>query len=296
MVNLRTFIIVFTIFLVSNLALASRLSAEKSTKQAISDNIYFQQRNHQIILKAHHATWLELLSKLEQSSGVRFHYDSLPQNTFNISMQRVTFQEALAQLFGSAASYACSFPKATTKSSTAWPKDVWIVWAIADNSTIKSPLLNNEINSSENYFAEEKNDKTNQNSQAEKLNALLDKAKNGKPDERDLALVELSLMEDDANKNEINTLLKKGLKNKSPDVRSQVLFGLANRGGEDVQEILWNGIHDEVVGVRISALSALNYSEENISILREATLDLDETVRQLAVDKLKAAGIETENY
>ena len=95
------------------------------------------------------------------------------------------------------------------------------------------------------------------------LENLIDKAKNGAPDEKNQALVELSTKsENEAHKGEMDALLRQGLQNEDPDVRGQVLSGLASGGHDESRQIIENGLSDETPVVRATAVNAMSVGDE----------------------------------
>jgi hypothetical protein len=263
-----------------------------------SRNIRFLQQPSQIQLDARQATWPQLLETIEQHTGARFHYASLPVYPVSLSLKGRTAQELLTQLFGSATGYACRFSKSGLNPNTGWPQEIWVMGIIASNSHNQTLPPLPAVQTSVKDLTDEQLEEAVQLHYQRELDNLIDKAKNGTPDEKNQALVELSTRTlDETNKEEMQVLLKQGLHNDDPDVRGQVLYGLANRGGEDSYQILEDGLKDEVVGVRVAALNSIISAEvQNINLLRKALNDTDATVRSMAQEKLKEFGItEPEN-
>ena len=267
-------------------------------KQAVKNgNILFQQHDNRINLQARHAAWPEILNAIEQNTGVRFHYTALPTNPVNLNLRGRSAYELLNKLFGSATGYASRCNKTALKTPMTWPKEVWVVGAIANTLHNQSPPQIQADKQIDTDLTEEQFQEIFQKHYEQELDNLLDKAKSAQPDERNLALIELSLKQDESKQGEIDALLKDGLNNEDPDVRGQVLYGLANRGGTGAYEILEDGLKDEALGVRVSAVNAVNAGEsQGVKLLQQALTDADATVRSLALEKLREVGVNTTGH
>jgi HEAT repeats len=256
-------------------------------------NIRFQQQGGLISLEARQTTWPQLLETTEQHTGACFHYASLPIYPVSLSLKGRSAQEVLTQLFGSATGYACRFSKSQHQSASGWPKEIWVMGIIASNSQSQALPPLPSIQTSVKDLTDEQLEEAVQLHYQRELDNLIDKVKNGTQDEKNQALVELSTRpEDEANKDEMNELLKAGLRNEDPDVRGQVIYGLASRGGAESYALLEEGLKDEALGVRVLAVNAINAGEDQgQKLLRQAISDSDATVRSVAQEKLKEAGL-----
>ncbi len=258
-----------------------------------SRNIRFLQQPGQIQLDARQATWPQLLETIEQHTGTHFHYASLPVYPVSLSLKGRTAQEVLTHLFGSATGYACRFSKSGLNPATGWPQEIWVMGIIASNTQNQHLPPLPSIQTSVKDLTDEQLEEAVQLHYQRELENLIDKAKNGTPDEKNLALVELSTRpEDEANKAEMQALLKEGLHNEDPDVRGQIVYSLGNQGGLESNAILEDGLKDEALGVRVSAVNAIGAGEpEGQKLLRQALSDSDATVRSIAQEKLREVGI-----
>ncbi len=274
-------------------ALNSNTKAAALDQPRNTPNIRFRQQDGRITLEARQANWPQLLEAIEHQTGARFHYASLPVYPVSLSLKGQNPHELLSRLFGSATGYACRFTKSTHQSSSGWPQEIWVMGIFASNNqNLNLPPLP-AIQTSVKDLTDEQLEEAVQLQYQRELENLIDKAKNGAPDEKNMALVELSTRpEDEANKDEMNALLKEGLHNEDPDVRGQVLFGLASRGGQESYPFLEEGLKDEALGVRVSAVNAINAGEaQGQKLLHQALSDSDATVRSVAQEKLKEAGL-----
>jgi hypothetical protein len=276
-------------------SLTPKSNAPTLSQHRNNPNIRFQQKGGLISLEARQATWPQLLETIEQHTGARFHYASLPVYSVSLSLKGRSAQEMLTQLFGSATGYACRFSKSGLNPNTGWPKEIWVMGIIASNSQNQTLPPLPTLQTSVKDLTDEQLEEAVQLQYQRELEKLLDKAKNGTPDEKNLALVELSTRpEDEANKDDMNELLKAGLHNEDPDVRGQVIYGLASRGGEESYPILEDGLKDEAMGVRVLTVNAINAGEpEGQKLLRQALSDSDATVRSVAYEKMKEFGVNT---
>jgi HEAT repeats len=260
-----------------------------------SRNIRFLQQPGHLQLEARQATWPQLLETIEQHTGTHFHYASLPVYPVSLSLKGRTAQEVLTHLFGSATGYACRFSKSGLNPATGWPQEIWVMGILASNSQNQNLPPLPSIQASVKDLTDEQLEEAVQLHYQRELENLIDKAKHGTPDEKNQALVELSTRpEDEANKDEMNALLKQGLHNDDPDVRGQVIYGLASRGGKGSEAILSEGLSDEALTVRVSAVNAITADHaQGINLLKKALGDTDATVRSLAREKLRELGVNT---
>lgn len=274
------------------LASADNVSNALQTNQPATIHLTLsKQANTAIRLEARVAPLGKILKAIADKTGVNIHYSVLPEAPVTATCVGANVGQVMDCLVAKQVGLVAHKPQKDK------PAEFWLLGSSVGSCQAVTVLPIEAVRQSVSDLSKEQLNEAVQLHYQRELNSLLDKAKNGQPDERNLALVELSTKEDETKKGEIDALLREGLSNEDPDVRGQVLYGLTSRGGSETYEILEDSLKDESVGVRVSAINALNAGEtQGVNLLKEALTDEDETVRSLAAGKLKEIGIEAISY
>lgn len=85
----------------------------------------------------------------------------------------------------------------------------------------------------------------------------------------------------------VEEILLRALEDEDPNVRGQAVYALAQRGGVESAEVVREALQDDAAAVRRMAVDGLTANEESITLFKQALVDSDQAVRELAAMKLE---------
>ena len=217
-------------------------------------------------LKAKQASLGQVLNEIDNKTGTRLHYSSLPVERVTLHCKG-SLKAVLFCVMGVNIDIVFRYKKDKMISQPeSLVAEAWIlpVTAVAKLMPIKpeeSVPVDAAIDNTDKLLQDANNPQL-------KMEAIARLAVEGRKD--DLLVY--------------NTL-KQALSDKNPGVRAQAIFGLVKREGEHADDFIQQAMADKNVDVRLMALESLG---NNPKILQQALNDSDINVRQMAIAKLTA--------
>lgn len=206
-----------------------------------------QTASHTLELRVEHLSLAEVLERMAQYPGFRWHGLEMSRTPVSVSCSEADWAALLNCLLAGRYSYLIHQGEGEAGSIS----DVWLLKSVADVS--RSPAT---------------------------PDALGDQRKRA----RHLARL---IADESADSDRVMDHLLAGMRDESPLVRAQAVFGLSQREPEQATWALARGIDDGDASVRLAAVENAGHSIPDESLLRTALTDEDESVRTLAALKLE---------
>lgn len=243
-------------------------------------------------LEARHTPWKQVLTLIQQKSGIRFHPASSLTGSVSASVPALPVMQALERLFGPKTGFICRYP-AGTVGRGAVPREVWILGQVRSGKTV-SPTEHKlgVLPAPQNLAsllpgsATEDDATASVNQEADVIQHLTRMAQDEDPWTRMQALSALA-QSDKGEAAEIEGALEAALDDEDPNVRGVALQTLASRGGPEATGQLRQALQDPDPGVRILAVESVAPGQAGRGLLEEALSDPNETVRAMAHERLE---------
>jgi hypothetical protein len=232
-----------------------------------------REKGSEIRLEARNAPLAQILFSLQKKTGIQIHYSVLPEGEVTATCVGSTAKPILECLLAAKSDLVFRYPQKTGKETPAGPSEAWILGAKYTTSltSIVEVCPTQPGASPESTFESDRTDE------------LIAKAKSQNANERASAIGELlgASPDDPA----VSAVLEEALTDKDANVRAQAISSYANREGDKAFGALQEALHDSDPWVRQMAVDSAN----DRVLLQQATNDSEESVRSLALTKLKAS-------
>lgn len=243
-------------------------------------------------LEARHTPWKQVLTVIQQKSGIRFHPGFPLTGSVSVSVPALPVMRALERLFGPKAGFTCRYPMGAAK-GPAVPREVWILGQVREGGVVppKAGKLGvfptpPDLAGLYSNAATEADATASANQGADVIPHLTRMVKDADPGTRVQALSALA-QSDNGKAVEIESALETALDDADPNVRGAALQALMDRGGPKAMERLRQALQDPDPGVRMLAVGSAASGQAGRLLLDEALSDTDETVRVMATERLK---------
>ena len=240
-------------------------------------------RNGLLSVDVKNGSWEAMLARIKELTGIRFHCVTPPEGALTASFKELPMTSAREQLFGPEAGFVDRYADAAEAGT---PAEVWVLGRIRSvgagaavsepnpNASAPDKVQNGEVRIKP-VDTRRLIEMANSSDPAVRLEALSSLAEKNGRDDRDAA----------------RSAFDAALTDKDPDIRGLAVQALANRGGDEAMNYLWQGLHDPDPAVRLMAVQTANPKGQGLALLQEALGDLDESVRAIAQFRLEHRGV-----
>lgn len=233
-------------------------------------------------LEARQAPLAQVLNEIARKSAVPVHYSVLPEGLVTATCVGSTLKRILECLLGPRVDLVFQYSQGSAKTKRLpQPVEVWLLGSTMGSiptgaGNCPATVIADQDGQPELAVAHEQTGE-------DKMDALLEMAKAKDPGLRASALSRLAT-EGPKNDANVQRTVEQALSDQNADVRAQAVFALAQLEGAGAAAELQQALHDSDAAVR---LMALDYVENDITLLRQVINDPDEAVRTRVAMKLK---------
>ena len=242
---------------------------------------YTPKLNANIQLQVEHASLKAVLDELSRVTEATIHYSVLTDMFITATCVADNLKAVLKCLLGKSQNIAYQYTQ--KKGQVGIPKDVWILGSSLAELTLLEDRDGVSCKGGVTGFTTVPMPKDTKQADEELVAQLMLKLESTDPKQRADAIADLATKTVKDNVLVDNILLA-SMNDQSARVREQVLFAWVYRKGADASVELQRALLDDVMSVRMKVVDLT----ENVALLRIATSDEDELVRDFAHMKLEA--------
>jgi hypothetical protein len=255
-------------------------------------------------IEARQRPWLEVLNAVREKTGIRINRSLPLVGSVTVSFTALPVKQALERLFGPEAHFVLRYPNSPDRAvPSAVPKEVWVLGKVPgdrrDTTPTPDAAVVGEISASagiaspdpgppletldlEAKLAGEPGDTPNE---PEEIGKLIEMTKADDPVIRLQALLALS-ESDKIDEVALRAALDGALVDQHASVRGYAVQAIADRGGAEAMDHLWQAMRDPDPVVRVMAVESVVPQEQGIALIEAALSDPDEAVRSAATLRL----------
>lgn len=248
-----------------------------------------QDKSALITVEASKAPLNQVIDLIAEKVGVKAHYSALPQESVTATCAAANLESIMKCLLGPKAELVFRYPAhPPAGNSTSNPEELWIL----GSSLVKRPsgsdgecLANVEGTTGKSGKKAGKADAAEREAE---IGRLLESSGQEDAGSRASSIAQLGT-EGRIKDGRVRAAVERSLADSDPSVRIQAINALSQLGGADAAGVLQQALHDEDPNVRLMAVDRAGTDNYGIELLRSATSDRDEAVRELAAMKLQSA-------
>ena len=248
--------------------------------------------NGRLSLQAAHSSWKDVLDAIQARTGIRFHHAHPFQGSVTASFTGLSFEPAMARLFGPEAGFIFWYPPNGSGSPSA-PKEVWILGQLKEGGSASArhgahAPAHDAIPIPEEQPSTVESEGDASGSMLDENDVIQHFTKMAEHDDPAMRVEAVSALGQSGKSDEpeVRITLDAALSDKDPSVRSAAHQALVSRGGEEAMGSLWQALEDPDPDVRIVAVDSVAPGKEGEALLEAALSDADETVRVMAAERL----------